>query len=139
MFDFVLVFDHIVQFVQSLHIIQSVQAVFSAMNVNILDVIIVLVILFYAYEGYVLGFFIVLAFLLTVIVSLPSSPFVKRAVTGSEIGSQLIAHTSSFERKLDDVFGGALDETLGYLTVEPQSRDTVNLHFTVSDGIVDER
>jgi uncharacterized protein YkwD len=81
--------------------------------------------------------FIVLAFLLTVIVSLPSSPFVKRAVTGSQIGSQLIAHTSSFEQRLNDVFGGALDDTLNYLTVEPQSDETVNLHFAVSDGVVD--
>jgi uncharacterized protein YkwD len=225
MFDFALFFTHIAGLVQ---------AVFSAMNVNILDVIIVIVILFYAYEGYALGFvlafsdlmsfvlafflalksyayvakflvayfsipvgfahaagffviafvseilinilfryllryvptfhvhrrisgylssadhflgilpgaasaFIVLAFLLTVIISLPSSPFVKRAVTGSEIGSQLIAHASSFEYRLNDVFGGAFDETLNYLTVEPQSDETVNLHFTVSDGTVDER
>jgi len=41
---------------------------------------------------------LVLAFLLTVIVSLPSSPLIKRLVTGSEIGSVLIANTSMFER-----------------------------------------
>ena len=51
MFDFALVFAHIVG---------RAQVLFSSMNVNILDVIIVLVILFYAYEGYTLGF--VLAF-----------------------------------------------------------------------------
>jgi len=57
--------------------------------------------------------FIVLSFLLTVIVSLPASPIVKRLVTGSEIGSMLIANTSMFESRLNDVFGGALDEPLG--------------------------
>lgn len=92
------------------------------------------------YMGIVPGIisaFIVLAFLLTVIVSLPSSPFVKRLVTGSKIGSILIANTSMFERRLDDVFGGALNETLTYLTVKPQSDELVNLRFKVSDGTVD--
>lgn len=81
--------------------------------------------------------FIVLSFLLTVIVSLPSSPFVKRLVTGSEIGSVLIANTSMFERRLDNIFGGALNETLTYLTVKPQSDEIVNLRFKVNDGKVD--
>ena len=86
----------------------------------------------------IISAFIVLAFLLTVIVSLPSSPFVKRLVTGSEIGSVLIANTSMFERKLNNVFGGALNETLNYLTVEPQSNEVVDLRFKTS-GTVDEK
>ncbi len=85
----------------------------------------------------IISSFIVLAFLLTVIVSLPSSPLVKRLVTGSEIGSILIANTSMFERRLNDVFGGALNETLNYLTVEPQSNEVVDLHFKTT-GTVDE-
>lgn len=215
-------------------LVQSVQMFFSVINVNILDVIIVLVILFYIYEGYSLGFvrasfdflsfvvafflalksyayvakvlvtffsmptgfahavgffviafageilisllfsyllrymptfhspakyfqylgrmnhffgifpgfasaFIILAFLLTVIVSLPSSPFVKKLVTDSRIGSVLIANTSFFEHKLNDVFGGALDDTLNYLTVEPQSDESISLYFTVEDGAADVR
>lgn len=85
----------------------------------------------------VVSAFIVLSFLLTVIVSLPSSPFVKRLVTGSEVGSILIANTSMFERRLNDIFGGALNETLNYLTVEPKSNEVVDLHFKVNDGTVD--
>lgn len=85
----------------------------------------------------VLSAFIVLAFLLTVIVSLPSSPLVKRLVTGSEIGSILIANTAIFERKINDVFGGALNETLNYLTVKPQSNEVVDLRFKTT-GTVDE-
>lgn len=212
---------------------QFVQSLFPALNINLLDVIIVVVLLYYAYEGYMLGFilaffdllsfifsfflalkyygavanllveytpmhigfayalgffliaficeivinillrysvnflpsfnqprrlyrwlrsadrylgvfpglasaFLVVAFLLTVIVSLPSSPVIKRLVTGSEIGSMLIANTSMFERRLNDVFGGALNETLTYLTVKPQSNELVQLRFKVSDGVVDE-
>jgi uncharacterized protein YkwD/uncharacterized membrane protein required for colicin V production len=87
----------------------------------------------------VLSAFIVLSFLLTVIVSLPSSPLIKRLVTGSEIGSVLIANTSVFERRLNDIFGGALHEALTYLTVKPDSDEVVDLRFTVSDGTVDEQ
>ncbi len=81
--------------------------------------------------------FIVLAFLLTVIVSLPSAPLIKRLVTGSEIGSMLIANTSMFERRLNDVFGGALNESLTYLTVKPESDEFVKLRFKVNDGTVE--
>lgn len=80
--------------------------------------------------------FLVLAFLLTVIISLPSSPLIKRLVTGSQVGSVLISHTSFFERRLNDIFGGALDETLTYLTVKPESNELVNLKFKVADGTV---
>lgn len=84
----------------------------------------------------IISSFIVLAFLLTVIVSLPSSPLVKRLVTKSEIGSILIANTSMFERKLNDVFGGALNESLNYLTVEPKGNEVVDLRFKTG-GTVD--
>jgi len=81
--------------------------------------------------------FIVLSFVLSIIVSLPASPLIKDLVTGSKIGSKLIANTSFFEKELDGVFGGALNETLNFLTVEPQSNEVVYLHFRVSNGTVD--
>jgi len=84
----------------------------------------------------VISAFIVLAFLLTVIVSLPSSPMIKRMVTGSVIGSKMISNTSFFEKKLNDIFGGALHETLNFLTVAPQSNEIVKLHFTLETGSV---
>lgn len=56
--------------------------------------------------------FIVLAFFITILVTFPSSPFIKRLVTGSEIGSILIANISALEHKLDYVFGGALGNTV---------------------------
>lgn len=81
---------------------------------------------------------IILSFLLTVIISLPSSPFLKQLVTKSAIGSRLVASTALFENRLNDVFGGALNETLNFLTIEPQSNEIVNLRFTVDEPIVDE-
>ncbi|MEN9407608.1 MAG: hypothetical protein RLZZ455_824 [Candidatus Parcubacteria bacterium] len=82
--------------------------------------------------------FIIVSFLLTVIISLPSSPFLKQAVTNSVVGSRLVTHAALAEKTLNDVFGGALHETLNFLTVEPQSEETLALHFTVASPIVDQ-
>lgn len=83
--------------------------------------------------------FIVLAFLLSVIVSLPSSPVIKQAVTGSRIGSGLIANTTFFEKQLNQVFGGALNETLNFLTIEPKSNESLNLNFKIASGRPDDQ
>jgi uncharacterized protein YkwD len=81
--------------------------------------------------------FIVLSFIFTVLVSLPASPLIKSMVTKSAIGSKLVANTSFFENKLNEVFGGALSETLNFLTVQPQSEDSVKLNFNIQNGTVD--
>jgi uncharacterized protein YkwD len=83
--------------------------------------------------------FIILSFLLSVIVTFPSSPVIKNAVNESNIGSKLVANTSTFEKQLDKLFGGALNDTLNFLTVEPESDKTVMLHFKVENGSVDEQ
>lgn len=81
--------------------------------------------------------FIILSFLLSIIISLPSSPFLKKVVTTSSIGKYLVANTATFEKGLNDIFGGALNETLNFLTVKPESDETVNLRFTVATPTVD--
>jgi uncharacterized protein YkwD len=81
--------------------------------------------------------FIIISFLLTLIVTFPSSPTIKQAVTNSIIGQRLIANTSQFESVLNEIFGGALNDTLNFLTVEPKSNETIQLHYTVAHGTVD--
>ncbi|MEK7571510.1 MAG: CvpA family protein [Patescibacteria group bacterium] len=81
--------------------------------------------------------FIILSFLLSIIVALPSSPMIKQLVTHSALGSHLVANTSLFEKRLNDIFGGAFSETLNFLTIEPESNEMVKLQFQVTDGIVD--
>jgi uncharacterized protein YkwD len=48
-----------------------------------------------------------------------------------------VANTSQFESALNEIFGGALNETLNFLTVEPKSNETIELHYTVANGSVD--
>jgi uncharacterized protein YkwD len=85
----------------------------------------------------VVSAFIILAFLLSVIVTFPSSPVIKQGVTNSYLGAKLLAQTSLFESGLNDIFGGALNQTLNFLTVKPESDETVQLHFKVANGTVD--
>ena len=81
--------------------------------------------------------FIILSFLLSIIVTFPSSPLIKGAVNNSVIGAKLVANTSQFENALNEVFGGALNQTLNFLTVEPKSDETIQLHYKVKNGTVD--
>lgn len=80
---------------------------------------------------------VILSFIFTVIISLPTSPFLKSSITDSMIGSRLITQTAVLEKTLNNVFGGALYETLNFLTVEPDSGESVALNFTVASPIVD--
>lgn len=76
-------------------------------------------------------------FILSLIIALPFSVFLKHSVTDSKIGSVLVANTQGFSRSWNNVFGGAVNDTLSFLTVEPQSNQTVKLNFTVQDTTID--
>ncbi len=82
--------------------------------------------------------FILLSFLLTIVISLPFSPVLKRTVSDSKLGSVMVAQTQGFEETMQNIFGGAIHETLNFLTVEPHSEEFVNLNFKVSNGTIDE-
>jgi len=80
---------------------------------------------------------ILLAFLLTMIISLPFSPFLKQSVSVSRLGSTFVANAQGFEKDLNRVFGGAVSETLNFLTVKPESDETVDLNFTTKNVTID--
>lgn len=80
---------------------------------------------------------LLLAFILTLAVSLPFSPFLKQIVYSSKIGSALILRTSGFEKDLNLVFGQTLNETLTFLTVEPEGNELVNLKFKTTTDVID--
>ena len=70
---------------------------------------------------------ILISFLLTLIVALPSSPLFKQLVTNSRLGSLLVSKTAIFEGDINGVFGDALHETMNFMTVEPKSNETIVL------------
>lgn len=81
--------------------------------------------------------FLLSSFLLTIIISLPFSPFLKHAVSSSRIGSMLVSNAAGFEKKINDVFGGAVSETLNFLTIKPEGDEFVNLNFKTSNFSID--
>lgn len=80
---------------------------------------------------------VLVMFLLTVIVSLPISPFLKDSISNAKIGGLLVARSQILEKQFSDIFGGAANETLNFLTVEPESNSMVQLHFTYDKGTPD--
>lgn len=80
---------------------------------------------------------IVLAFMLSVVISLPSERILKDDISASKLGSLMVDNTSELEKTLNTVFGGAIHETLNFMTIEPKSNERVDLHFTVQNGTVD--
>lgn len=90
--------------------------------------------------GIIPGFisaFILLAFFLALVTSFPLSPFLKHAISSSKIGNTILAKTQRFEGSLNNIFGGAVKDTLNFLTIEPQSDQTVKLHFTTTEVKID--
>lgn len=77
------------------------------------------------------------AFILSVILALPFSMFLKQSILNAKIGSAVVANTQGFNKDWNSIFGGAVNDTLSFLTVEPQSNQRINLNFKVNNGSVD--
>lgn len=73
---------------------------------------------------------VVLAFILTLLVTLPVPGNFKKAVLESQGGGRILAKTQIFERQLNQVFGQAAQETLTFLTIRPESQERIDLKFT---------
>jgi len=80
---------------------------------------------------------VLISFLLTLIVSLPLSPLVKRDITKSKIGGFLIIKTSVFENKLNEAFGGLAEDALTYMTVKPETNAPIPINSEKGDLTVD--
>ena len=82
---------------------------------------------------------ILVAFALTAIVALPVSGRIKSDILASRSGKEIIGQTTGLEKNLSQIFGGAVEETLNFLTVQPGSGEKIDLHFTTSEYSVDAR
>jgi len=72
---------------------------------------------------------IFISFILILIVSFPITASVKRAISSSRVGNFLLFNTQGLEKSLKNVFGGAINETINFLTIEPKSKEIVSLNF----------
>jgi len=82
---------------------------------------------------------ILITFFLTVLLSLPVRPDVKQSVINSKIGGFLTHQSSGLENSISKVFGGAVQETLNFLTVKPKGDEKIDLNFKTSNLSIDEK
>lgn len=83
--------------------------------------------------------FVIIAFILTLMMALPIKPQVKEDITESKIGGQILEKTSVFEKSLNEVFGGVINDSLTYFTVNPNSKDNINLDIRSFNLSIDEK
>jgi uncharacterized protein YkwD len=81
------------------------------------------------------------AFILTLLIALPIQGSIKNSIVNSKIGSDLIAQTQGVEKRLNSIFGEAVNETLNFITINssPTSSEHVDLKFTQTEVTLDEQ
>ncbi len=85
---------------------------------------------------------VLVAFLLMLVMAFPIKPQIKTDVSNSKIGGLILDKTSIIESYLNKVFGGVINDTLTYLTIKPDSGDTIKLEvgdFDLKEDPVSER
>lgn len=76
-----------------------------------------------------LSFFFISSFAISLLLSFPVSTIIKNSIKSSISGKFLFARTQGMEGYVRQVFGGAIQDTINFLTVEPESSDSVDLRF----------
>ena len=71
---------------------------------------------------------VLISFFLIFVISLPVSPSFKNDIFNSKIGGYLVGKTSAVETKINEVFGGVIEESLTYLTIRPGSTETIPIN-----------
>ncbi len=80
---------------------------------------------------------ILIAFFLTALLVLPVRPHIKQAVSNSYLGNVLTSRTMGLERSINNIFGGAIQEALAFMTVKPESDETIDLNFQTTEFSTD--
>jgi uncharacterized protein YkwD len=78
------------------------------------------------------SFFFIASFVVALLLSFPVSEVIKESIRNSVTGRFLFTRTQVIEREVRKVFGGAIDETINFLTIRPESQESVRLNFTTT-------
>lgn len=79
------------------------------------------------------------SFIILLLLSFPINPKIKTDVSDSKIGGYLLEKSSGVEAKLNDVFGGIIQDSLTYFTIEPSSKERIPLNNETNNLTVDEK
>lgn len=92
--------------------------------------------------GVILGIgegLVIVAFLITFLMALPIKPQIKDDISNSKIGGIILDKTVAMENAVNDVFGGVINDSLTYFTVNSKSTDTIKLEVKSFNLNVDEK
>ncbi len=81
---------------------------------------------------------VLIAFVLTLLIALPSPPKIKADIAGSRIGGTIVQKTSGIEANITDIFGGVVEDSLTYLTVKPGSSESIQISVDSVELSVDD-
>lgn len=81
---------------------------------------------------------ILIGFVLTLFITLPTPPRFKNQILQSEIGGQIIRVSSRLDKPLNRAFGQAIQDSLTFLTVRPESQERIELGFSQKEFTVDQ-
>jgi uncharacterized protein YkwD len=77
------------------------------------------------------------AIFLTIIVAFPLQTRYKDAVLNSKTGAYIVEKSSGAEKYIANIFGGAINDTLTFMTIKPNSGETIDLGFKTTKVTVD--
>lgn len=86
------------------------------------------------YAGGVAQAFVISLFYVSVVFALPIRGEVKKAIIDSRTGGYLVEISQSTEKSIKNVLGGAVSETINFLTIKPQSSERLSLGFTLTSS-----
>ena len=86
-----------------------------------------------------LSFFFIASFAVALLLSFPASEVIKDSIRDSVTGRFLFTRTAGIEREVRKVFGGAIEETINFLTIRPESSESVRLNFTTTSLKIDSK
>lgn len=78
------------------------------------------------------------AIFLTLFVALPIQNRYKNEILSSKTGSYIVRESSGLEKYVSNIFGGAINDTLTFITVKPNSGETLDLGFKTTKVSIDE-
>ncbi|KKQ45173.1 MAG: hypothetical protein US62_C0018G0023 [Candidatus Woesebacteria bacterium GW2011_GWA1_37_8] len=81
---------------------------------------------------------VLVSFILMLSLGFPLTSPIKNAISSSYIGGFLVKNTSFLESKVNEVFGGLIDDSLTYFTIKPDSYESVPLSIGEAKLSVDE-
>lgn len=84
-----------------------------------------------------LSFFFIASFIVSLLLSFPTSGVIKDSIRNSVSGRFLSQRTQGIDRDVRKIFGGAIEETINFLTIKPTSNESISLNFKARSFRID--